>query len=88
MKWKEIKSEKDLPSKIHFENNTEYWASAKGIVFKIYFYNSYGGKNYSLSDHGNTKLRRTMLKNKIPFMGLAEDLDAYGIIDTPKPFLK
>lgn len=86
MKWKEIKSEKDLPSDIHFRNHTEYWASAKGIVFRIYFYFSYGGKNYSLSEQNDEKIRKQLNENNIPSMGFVGELDAYMIIKRPEPF--
>lgn len=86
MKWIAITSEKVLPLNIHFRNHTEYWACKKGIVFKIYFYNSYGGKNYSLAEHNDEKIRKIMNANKVPSMGGVQELDAYAVIDRPEPF--
>lgn len=85
-KWIAITSEKVLPSNIHFRNHTEYWACKKGIVFKIYFYNSYGGKNYSLAEHNDEKIRKVLRENNIDCMGEAGKLDAYSVIERPKPY--
>jgi len=86
MKWKEIKSEKDLPSNIHFKNHTEYFACVKGVVFKIYFYNSYGGKNYSLAEYNDEKIRKILRDNRIDCMGEALKIEAYMGIKRPIPF--
>lgn len=86
MKWIKISSEKDLPKNIHFKNNTEFWVCAKGIVFKAYFYNSYGGKNYSILEYNSNKIYKTLKENNIPVMGLVlENLDYYAKLERPKP---
>ena len=86
MKWIKINSEKDLPANIHFRHHTEFWACAKGVVFKIYFYNSYSGKNYSITEYNSYKTHKELDKNKIPCMGLVmENLDHYAKLEKPKP---
>lgn len=84
MKWIKISSENDLPKNIHFKNHTEFWACAKGVVFKIYFYNSYGGKNYSLAEYNDEKIRKTLRENNIDCMGYFKLLEYYAAIDRPK----
>lgn len=86
MKWTKINTEKDLPSNIHFRNHTEYWASVKGIVFKIYFYNSYGGKKYSIAEYNSNNTYKKLKQEKINPMDEALKLDAYMKILRPEPF--
>jgi hypothetical protein len=85
MKWIKINSEKDLPKNIHFKNHTEFWACAKGVVFKIYFYNSYGGKNYSIAEYNSSKTHKELDKIKVPCMGeVIGNLDYYAKLEIPK----
>jgi len=85
MKWIKINSEKSLPKNIHFKNHTEFWACVNKIVFKIYFYNSYGGKNYALAEYNDEKIRKTLRENNIDCMGVVDNLDYYAIIERPEP---
>ena len=84
MKWIKITSEKDLPKNIHFKNHTEFWACVKGIVFKIYFYNSYGGKNYALAEYNDEKIIKILKANKVDCMGEIKNLEYYAVIERPK----
>lgn len=83
MKWIKINSEKDLPKNIHFRHHTEFWACSKGIVFKIYFYNSYGGKNYSIDEKNSDKIYQKLSEKNIPIMGGFENLEYYAKIERP-----
>ncbi len=87
-KWIPIKDTKSLPANIHFRNHTEYWMCKNGIVFKGYFYNAYGGKNFSIAEHNDEKIRAIMRANKIDGMGPCGFLDAYMPIERPAPFVK
>lgn len=83
MKWIKINSENDLPKNIHFRNHTEFWGCIKGIVFKIYFYNSYLGKNYSIAEYNSDKIHKILKENKIDCMGHIDNLEYYAKIDRP-----
>lgn len=85
MEWIKINSEKDLPKNIHFENNKEYWVSVKGLVFRAYFYNAYGGKSYCISEKDDEKIIKELRKRKGDNMGqLLESADYYAEIERPK----
>jgi hypothetical protein len=86
MKWIKITSEKDLPRNIHFRNHTEFWVCVKGLVFRAYFYNAYGGKSYCISEHNNDKIIKELRKREGDNMGQIEDsVDYYAIIERPNP---
>lgn len=81
MKWIELNSKKDLPSKKDIKNKTKYHAKCKGIVFKIHFYKSLSGIKYVLTDYNDYKegscLIKEMNKNKIDVIGDWFELSHY-----------
>ena len=90
--WIEILGEESLPENSHFLDHTQYWMSCNGIVFKGYFYNSYGGKNYSLDEVSDAffEMMDFLLENKVDSLGFFKKIDAYMELceDKPEPFQK